>query len=238
MSLFPGWYSITGTHWWENFFFWASIVALILLGVAEVISHRYTERKDELTNIEQQQAQIQHDKDMAALHLQASQANERAATLEKEAAELRIGAAHLEKEAGRRFIKRDAFLQALQDAPKAEFELLYGEDDLNSKYLSLQLRVLLIHEGWSLIKEQGVPLKDILSQSLMYPMAPVLVSSRSTSLPTGSFMIKIGPALPSDKSTAATAVMGAIREGLGRGSVEKDDPSLPEGRIIITVFPR
>jgi hypothetical protein len=52
MSWWPGWDSITGSHWWSNAYFFASIVSLILLGVFAVVSHRYSERTDELTAIE------------------------------------------------------------------------------------------------------------------------------------------------------------------------------------------
>lgn len=86
MSWLPGWNTITGTNAWENAFFWGSIIALILLGIMEVASHRAAQRKDELTEQQQTETQRRHDEDMAALHLQASQANERAAKLEIEAA--------------------------------------------------------------------------------------------------------------------------------------------------------
>ena len=85
MSWIPGWDSIESTTWWSAFYFWASIVALIGLGVTEVASHRYSERKDELSGIERAEKDRQHDQEMARVHLQASQANERAAELEKDA---------------------------------------------------------------------------------------------------------------------------------------------------------
>ena len=97
MSWFPGWNTITGALAWENAFFWGSIIALILLGVMEVASHRAAQRKDELTEQQQAQTQRQHDADMAAVHLQASQANERAAALEKEAAVANERAAEIMK---------------------------------------------------------------------------------------------------------------------------------------------
>jgi len=90
MSIIPGWDSIAGAHWWSNFYFWASIVALILLGVTEVVSHRYSERKDELSAIAQNAAEKAHDEEMARLHVQASNADERSKALEVEAARLRL----------------------------------------------------------------------------------------------------------------------------------------------------
>jgi hypothetical protein len=109
MAYIPGWDSITGAHWWSNFYFWASIIALILLGVTEVVSHRYGERKDELAAIEQSGAQRAHETEIATLHREEARlsgqaetakaqiavamervaaANERAATAEQKAAEL------------------------------------------------------------------------------------------------------------------------------------------------------
>ena len=57
MSAIPGWDSVASSHWWSNFYFWASILALISLGVMEVVSHRYSERKDELAASEQESHQ-------------------------------------------------------------------------------------------------------------------------------------------------------------------------------------
>jgi hypothetical protein len=72
MTIIPGWDSISGSHWWGNFYFWASIVALISLGVMEVVSHRYSERKDELTAIEQDATKKAHDDEIARLHVEAA----------------------------------------------------------------------------------------------------------------------------------------------------------------------
>lgn len=48
MTWCPGWDSIDGAKWWSDFYFWFGIVCLFLLGISEVISHRYGLRKDEL----------------------------------------------------------------------------------------------------------------------------------------------------------------------------------------------
>jgi len=90
MSWWPGWESIASTTWWSNFYFWASIIALISLGIFEVISHRYSERKDELVAVEQAGVQRRHDEDMTRVQHDAAQAVERAATLEKDAATARV----------------------------------------------------------------------------------------------------------------------------------------------------
>jgi hypothetical protein len=87
VSWIPGWGSVASTAWWGGFYFWISIGALIALGMAEVASHRYSDRKDELTAIQEEAIQRRHDEDMAAVQHDTAQANERAAKLEKEAAE-------------------------------------------------------------------------------------------------------------------------------------------------------
>jgi hypothetical protein len=68
MGWIPGWASVAGAHWWSNFYFASSIGALILLGVTEVISHRYSERKDELSAEEQTDTQKRYDAEIARLH--------------------------------------------------------------------------------------------------------------------------------------------------------------------------
>jgi hypothetical protein len=90
MAWFPGWETVESTHWWSNFYFGASIVALIMLGVFEVISHRYSEREGDLAADELAKAQQHYDTEIARLHLASSEANERAAKLEKEAADARL----------------------------------------------------------------------------------------------------------------------------------------------------
>jgi hypothetical protein len=88
VSWIPGWSTVAGTAWWSGFYFWISICALIALGVAEVASHRYSDRKDELAAIEQDAIQQHHDEEMAGLHLEASKADERAADANLKATEL------------------------------------------------------------------------------------------------------------------------------------------------------
>jgi multidrug efflux pump subunit AcrA (membrane-fusion protein) len=125
MSWVPGWDSIASAHWWENFYFWASIVALILLGVMEVVSHRYTERKDELATAEQSETQRQHDEEIARLHLQAAQTEERAANLERENLEIRA------KVAGRRISKEqhDSIVAALSPQPRTfDIEVMHESE--------------------------------------------------------------------------------------------------------------
>ncbi len=90
MSWIPGWDSITAAHWWSNFYFWAGIAALLLLGVFEVVSHRYTERKDELAAQQQSDTQRHHDEEMARLRVDTANADARAAEATARAAEAQL----------------------------------------------------------------------------------------------------------------------------------------------------
>jgi hypothetical protein len=102
----PGWESITNAGWWSGFYFWASIVSLIGLGVAEVASHRYGERKDELAAVEQEALERRHNEEMTRVQHDTALANERATQLEKDAAALAAQAAETEALVGR--ARRDA----------------------------------------------------------------------------------------------------------------------------------
>jgi len=95
VSWILGWETITGAGWWSGFYFWASIVALILLGITEIASHRYTERKEFLVAQEQDAKDKQHDEEMARLHLETAKITEKAAQLEKEAADSQLKLATL-----------------------------------------------------------------------------------------------------------------------------------------------
>jgi len=95
MGWIPGWDSITSAGWWSGFYFWISISCLIGLGIAEVASHRYGVRKDELASIEEDAKDKRHDADVVRLQNETAHAIERAALLEKEAAEARVELARL-----------------------------------------------------------------------------------------------------------------------------------------------
>ncbi|MES2253694.1 MAG: hypothetical protein V4559_01490 [Pseudomonadota bacterium] len=79
MSWWPGWNTAESAGWWSGFYFWFGIVALFVLGITEVISHRYGLRKDELFAIaervtatqratHEQEVEKQHSEEVARLH--------------------------------------------------------------------------------------------------------------------------------------------------------------------------
>jgi hypothetical protein len=75
----PGWNSAAAAGLWGNIFFWAGIIALLFLGVSEVVPRRYGERKDELVSKEQAATDRRQNEEMARLRVETAKANERAA---------------------------------------------------------------------------------------------------------------------------------------------------------------
>jgi hypothetical protein len=157
MSWFPGWDSIAWTGWWSGFFFWASIGSLMLLGASEVISHRYSERKDELAEIQQIVDKKAHDDEIARLHLDTAQITERAARLEKEAAEARRDAAQarLEQERLRaqlawRTISPEATtrLQTILAKNPGKINVQHVANDPEALYLAIQIANIFGQAKW------------------------------------------------------------------------------------------
>jgi hypothetical protein len=157
MFWIPGWSSVAGSHWWEGFFFWVSIGGLILLGVAEIASHRYAQRKDELAAIEQQEVQDQHDKDMAALHLKA-------ASLEKEAAAANERTAEIEKYTAWRRLSQeqsDAILNEIRPIQK-RVVLAYIGNDPECLFMAAQLEHIFKYAEWKVQLQSRIYSRELL----------------------------------------------------------------------------
>lgn len=117
----PGWSSIESAAWWSTAWFWAGIVSLLMLGICEVVSHRYSQRKDELADAHQRTLQRQHDTDIAELQLQAANANEQAANANERAANAQV---ELEKYKAPRTIPEPqwaTFIAAIQPSSGQEY---------------------------------------------------------------------------------------------------------------------
>ena len=99
----------------ERLLFLGKYLRLDRFGYGEVASHRYSDRKDELTATEQEAIQRRHDEDMAAVQHDTAVANERAAKLERENLDLRT------KIAGRRITpeQHDILVSELSKNPGA-----------------------------------------------------------------------------------------------------------------------
>jgi hypothetical protein len=148
---------------------------------------------------------------------------------------LRINAAKLEREVGLRHIDGARFMSVLGDGPKGEFEIEYGAEDQDSLLLALSPRVLLQNAGWKLINEKAIPLAVLLKEATIFPMnvriqlRQIAGDDRSLTLPQAE-----------NKSprTLYSVLSGAIMAGLDGllpHIVGSGDPSLPEGRVRITV---
>jgi hypothetical protein len=167
----------------------------------------------------------------------ASKANERAAILGKEAAQLQDNAAMLDREVGRRHLDGTIFSRILGNGPKGEFEIVYGAEDLDSLVLAFDLRYALERAGWRFISSTPVPLATLLS------LKDAKSIPQHIKIQVHSFVGNEMPILsPKDneRRTLYSVLSGAIMVGLGgvqilRGGI---DPTLPDNRVRITIFPR
>jgi hypothetical protein len=144
----PGWDSVAGAGWWSGFYFWLSIACLIGLGVAEVASHRYSERRDQLSGAEQREIQHHHDEEMTAVQHDTALANERAAELEKEAATAKLRLQELQTHAEPRVVNVLALSKLLEGVSPVPVEILVPETDGECWGVAMQLKLALEKLGW------------------------------------------------------------------------------------------
>jgi hypothetical protein len=142
----------------------------------------------------------------------------------------------LKREVGLRHIDGPSFLKILDGDPKGEFEIVYGAEDLNSINLAYDLRSLLEVAGWKFINITAVPLQNLLD------LKNAMVFPKNIKIEVHSI---IGPDEPnlsllSKPRTLYSVLSGAIMTGLGGVQTLQGgtDPSLPDNRVRITVFPR
>jgi hypothetical protein len=240
MSWFPGWDSIAWTSWWSGFFFWASIGSLMLLGASEVVSHRYTERKDELVEIQQIAEKNAHDDEIARLHLETAQIAERSALLEREAAKANERAAQLEKEAAQarlelmeiqspRMIRPDKLAEGLAGKPTAKVEIWYVSECSDCHWLATWLAGGLLGAAWRIDQGKALPIPPSKEGPLDGSGAP---AASKGGQPWGVSV------LPSDGSNPAAEALREVLlnewKKLGGGKAH----DLPDGVVRITVAPR
>lgn len=145
VSWIPGWDTVASAGWWSGFYFWISIGCLIGLGIAEVASHRYGDRKDELTAIEETAKDKRHDEDMARVQHDTARATERAAQLEREAAAANERAAEIMKATAWRQFTPDQIseLTAALTNQTGKYVLAWIANDPESLLLALQFNKVL-----------------------------------------------------------------------------------------------
>lgn len=239
MPWIPGWNSVPGAHWGESFFFWAGIIALVLLGISEVISHRYSERKDQLTTVEQAETQRRHDEEMARLHLQA-------ATLEHEAAvsNARAKDAELEIErlrelarinAAPRVPNADLFEKQLAGISRQSVDLLYDKGVPDASTLATIMGIAFLKAGWKV--ERGNKLGASLPANLLpWSSLPFEVKGQSNFWGISIISNKSVKDDPKDpRQAVAQAIFKSGAEHLISFGV---DATLPDGTIRIVIGPR
>src|SRR5260221_7182328 len=101
MTWWPGWDSIECAGWWSGFYFWFGIFCLFMLGVSEMVSHRYGQRRDALVAIaedarsrqrtqEEIATQQRHASEIGGLKEQLSEAEDKVLKLQKQQADRRF----------------------------------------------------------------------------------------------------------------------------------------------------
>ena len=136
----PGWDTIQSANRWSNFYFWVSIASLIGLGISEVASHRYSERKDELVAIEEQNTKRTHDDEIARIRLEA-------ATLSDKAEILRAKNLEVEAAVAPRILEQGLTSASLKKFAGTLF-VVVSLPDFESKRAAGQIRAMLSMAGW------------------------------------------------------------------------------------------
>lgn len=241
MSWVPGWDSIASTGWWSNFYFWTGIVALLCLGVAEVVSHRYTERKDELVAEQQLRQKKAYDEAMAKLHLEAASAEERAGEANARAAEANERAkqaevllAVLRKQVGPRMIDHDVFIEVLKShAPPKAVVIRYSEDAVDGSQLAFQLQSLLAEAKWN--PQPSVRLSR--DSPFLKPSVEAFSPMRSQIAIMGPWPSGMSPAAAADPAAPASVLRDAISSTLGSATVTLEN-TVPDGEVWLIILPK
>jgi hypothetical protein len=118
---------------------------LILLGITEVISHRYSERSDELSAKQQEDTKIAHEHAIAELQLEAAKAN-------KEAESLRAANLELENAVSPRVLEQSKTAETLSKFAGVPFVVL-SPSDFEPKRTAGQIRFVLLQAKWARFTE-------------------------------------------------------------------------------------
>jgi hypothetical protein len=239
MSWIPGWGSVASAEWWSGFYFWLSISCLIGLGITEVASHRYGERKDELAAIEQATKDKRHDEDVAHLQHDTAQANERAAELSREAAQATQKAAEanaraaqaelgLQKMQNPRTIDFEKLKAELAGKPKGTASIMYVENCTDCEWLAHWILAGLRSTEWALANEKPVPLRAAPEGTAMG--SPAVTQGGQ---PWGVSLVANTQAEGSPESSLRSAFLNLLGR-LGGGVVKE----LPDGFVRVIVAPR
>ncbi len=223
--IMPGWTSIQTTGWMSNFFFWVSIFALVLLGMAEVVSHYYGQRHDTLLAQQRQAEKDASDGEIARLHRDTAQ-------ITRETEQLRNDNLRLRKELGPRQLNRAAFIAALRGKPSLDVEVLYFPDDSDSIALSQDIASAIEAAGWP--KPARAP---IARNSDQVESTAGFVGGQ----PTGITIVHTtaAPGTWPTSETSLKALEEAIRAGVGKVQMNLDGPISPPPQILrVVVAPR
>lgn len=161
MPDWPGWDSlgtVSRIHSWTEF---SGIILLGLLVIAEAITWRYSARKDFLTEQQQTTEKRQHDDEIARLHLDTANANERAAQLEKESAEAKTELGRITVQLRPRSINQVNFTKELSDKPKVPVQVRFIRGDAEAYVLARQFVQALASIQWGVSGPTPIDTKTV-----------------------------------------------------------------------------
>ena len=159
MTWWPGWDSIEGAGWWSGFYFWFGIAALFVLGITEVISHRYGLRKDELVAIaessgiqERTAKDAQHEAEATALRQEVAAANQKAAEAAQKASSVEA------KQAPRHLTnaQRQALIDALKPFGGQAVDVVVPMGDNEAHSLAGEFVAVFRAAGWTTGANDGI----------------------------------------------------------------------------------
>jgi hypothetical protein len=169
----PGWGSLPAVTRFHNWAEMAGIVILAFLVIAEVVSYKYGQRKDDLTEQQQEATNQRHDEEMARLHVEAADANERAAKLENEAAQARVEQERLKAQLAGRTISPDisAQLERLLSQHSGKINVQWSANDTEAQYLAIQIGNVFGKANWE-VRTLAISLTGAIAFGVRIPDSP------------------------------------------------------------------
>jgi hypothetical protein len=222
MSVLPDWNSIESTSRWSDILFWAGILCLILLAVAEIGSHIYGSRSSFLVGEAARLAEIQRSADEAAAKKksddEAAQLRGQLAKAEKVATEAGEKVAELDRLRAPRHLlpaQQKALRDLLAGAPKLQVAIFAGTasgdekgyaDELASVFRALSWDVRVVDALFTGSDTSGLWLVMNGTQGQTVPEGPTILLralvaagldirpsiSGSTLVPEGEIQLNIG----------------------------------------------
>jgi hypothetical protein len=163
MSLLPDWNSIESTSRWSDILFWAGIVCLILLAVAEIGSHIYGSRSSFLVGEAVRLAGIQRNTDEAAAKeksdAESAQLRDKLAKAERIATEASEKAKELDRLRQPRRLtgnQKTRLFDLLAAAPKGKLTIKASVNDPDASDYGKEIAAVFARADWTVPVENAL----------------------------------------------------------------------------------